>query len=83
MKFKWMSRDVADRNVRAIQKSAGEMPALVIHLYFQTIRSEGVNPPFFKLYIRLAMKALKGIRGEKGLDNIFPNSGKSARLPHS
>ena len=69
-----MSRNFADGPVRT-QKSAGWMPALVIQLYFQTIRSEGVNPPFFKLYIRLAMKRLKKIEGKKGLDNIFPKLG--------
>ena len=36
----------------------------------------GVNPPFLKLYIRRAMKALKGIEGKRGLDKIFPKSGK-------
>jgi len=59
------------------KKSAGWMPAPVIRLYFQTIRSEGVNPPFFKLYIRLAMKRLKKIEGKRGLDKLFPNSGKA------
>lgn len=62
------------------KKSAGWMPALVIQLYFQTIRSEGVNPPFLKLYIRLAMKRLKKIKGKRGLDNIFPKSGKGAAI---
>jgi len=59
------------------EKSAGRMPALVIRLYFQSIRLTGVNPPFFKLYIRLAMKTLKRIEGKRGLDNIFPKSGKA------
>ena len=36
----------------------------------------GVNPPFLKLYIRRAMKALKGIEGKRGLDKIFPKLGK-------
>ena len=58
------------------------MPALIIHLYFQTIRSEGVNPPFFKLYIPHAMKGLKKIKGKRGLDNLFPKSGKATpKLP--
>ena len=59
------------------KKSAGWMSALHIRLYFQTIRSEGVNPPFFKLYIRLAMRTLKGIEGKRGLDKLFPKSGKA------
>jgi hypothetical protein len=53
------------------------MPALVIQLYFQTITLEGVNPPFSKVYIGPAMKRLKKIEGKRGLDNIFPKSGKT------
>ncbi len=69
---------ISRTSLSAAKKNAGWMPAPLIRLYFQTIRSEGVNPPFFKLYIRLAMKKLKRIEGKRGLDKLFPKSGKAA-----
>ncbi len=55
--------------------------AVVFLFYFQTTKSQGVNPPNFELYISIRIRSLKENARSKGLDKISPESGKRVGWP--
>jgi hypothetical protein len=56
------------RNKKGASRISGR--AHCFYPYFQTSKSEGVNPPIFKIYISLRISGLEGIECFYPLDKI-------------
>jgi len=62
-----------------IKKARAGFPVAPVcfFFYFQTTKSEGVNPPNFEVYISILIRSLRENGRSRGLDKVFPESGKS------